>query len=666
MCKNILHGFEKKKDDESLHKLIDIILAYECPVADISSDRLMEDLQAEEVRVNHEEAEEHTPLDYRIKNISFKNFRTFPNIEGRKPYGLALSRKDEEPCSVFLVGKNGTGKSTIFDALEMLYAGKVKNAEDRGIRDDDKLHEYLTYGFGDIPAIAKGEAMLKIEMKDESIMGHDWINIKDIPVLCVPALCCSDMDIEEISKLDDEEKTRKLPKMEGEEEIQDLSESDFQKYIRNQLGYNDLTVIRDLLIKTCESIAKRFISAKGRLALAELTSGDMESVQQTFCKMVESSKPTWNEWNKEVGRFVTRDEISKIKEAENPDDFINNDYCLFGDYWKELINNIKNRQQLDYQPVGEGGFVLEEEQKNARVGDLDKIIDGIVLKLNAMYQRLKKALDTYITEKDDGGLSTAIVSMAKDYDTLVNSVHKLPIRDREIRAMMAKSRKDFNALIILISELNETLDSIFGKLPTEEKPEESLENLGKFVEHILNDYHDVKEIFTVKTTANSFEVKIHVTDEEGNYFETVPRKYLNTFRYRLYAVLLKISLAFYYMKTNHCVAPIIIDDVFNASDFENSISLSSFVLHIIDIYQDVIGGDIPLQLIILTHDEMIASAFKKGMSMKSQKMMEREQKGAPAQDEYCIYGRLFPYKEAEKIEEKVKRGGNFLNLYLPN
>ena len=70
------------------------------------------------------------------------------------PYGVEFTNTSGEPCSLFLVGKNGTGKSTIFDALEWIYAGKVSNAEDRGVKNQEKLYEYLTYGFNLVPGIS--------------------------------------------------------------------------------------------------------------------------------------------------------------------------------------------------------------------------------------------------------------------------------------------------------------------------------------------------------------------------------------------------------------------------------------------------------------------------------------------------------------------------------
>lgn len=57
--------------------------------------------------------------DKRINSIVFENFRTFSRMDGKTPFGLNFLRSNE-PCSLFLMGANGTGKSSIYSALTPL------------------------------------------------------------------------------------------------------------------------------------------------------------------------------------------------------------------------------------------------------------------------------------------------------------------------------------------------------------------------------------------------------------------------------------------------------------------------------------------------------------------------------------------------------------------
>lgn len=673
LCRNILQGFKGDNADASLHKLIDAILAYDGPLDTLDEECLYKKRTqppVEEERKNPVTARE----DYRIESIAFTNFRTFPNHKD-KPYGLSFTNEKGNPCSLFLVGKNGTGKSTIFDALELLYAGKVKNAENRGIREKDKLREYLTYGFGKINNIQTTDSKIRIRLKDMTDIDTDWMTLDKIPTLSVPALCCSDMDIEEISKLDDVAKTTAPVTLIDDFVINPSSESEFQRYIRIQLGYGELTQLRNQLMEITSSIAQRYLNAKARMPMAGLTSADLKEVQEAFTMMVESGMPKISAWGNEIEKFKELDEIKKIEETSDFNNIIVAKDSLFPVKWGEIINNITNLRSLD-EPVQEGYIPNGEQDDIEKKKDFNAVITDVISRLHVMYQRIKKARDTYLEDKDKKGLMQSFEDLSVDYKEFWENKNKLPIKSRELHSLMIDERERIGAIVKLINEINQILGVLFKERKNgEARADEYPESLNKFIERILNHYKDVTEEFFVESTSNSFEVKIRVKDKDGNTFETVPRKYLNTFRYRLYAVLLKIALSLYYMKSTHCVAPIIIDDVFNASDFENSISLSAFIYHIIEMYHEVIGGQKPLQLIILTHDEMIASSFRQGVAMKSPERLKKENanKGLPKQEDYCLFGRLFPYREAEKVRnaEKEAQGEaykerDFLNLYLLN
>ena len=661
LCRRILQSYKNEDADGALKNLIDSILHYNGGIENLNEEDLKQPLL--------DDAEAEAPitetLDYRIMSVEFQNFRTFPGKEG-VPYGVCFSRK-EEPCSVFLVGKNGTGKSTIFDALELIYSGKVRNAEDRGIKELSNLQKYLTYGFGTIDNITTEESKLKIKLKDERILKDDWIGLGSVPALCVPALCCSEMDIEEISKLDDVAKAYNLPQLLEEGTINTISESDLQRYIRGQLGYQDLTSLRDVLMRIVKDAAQRISDANKRQRLAELTSADVKVVQKAFTKMTECSKPEWKNWYEEVEQYSEKEHITSIADADRPEQQLDVDKTIFPDQWKELLSNVQNLRQQRHPETEVGAYMQMEGEsdKPEMQENLHNVIRELTLKMTAMYKLIKSAWDTYQEHHQENGLFIAMESLSKDYNELVDNVSKLPIHAEELRNLMINDRREVRAMAQLINKLNTTMANLFkGQDTSGTNSEGYIDDLNKFVERILNNYQDKSEIFHVTSTSNSFEVMVHVTDENGDYFESNPRRYLNTFRYRLYAVLLKIALSLYYMKSNHCVAPIIIDDVFNASDFENSASLSTFVHHIIEIYQDVIGGDIPLQLIILTHDEMIVNAFSEGVKLKSRKMKEREDGGMPHQEDYCLIGRLFPYTDAERLNKEVGSNSEFMNLYL--
>lgn len=224
LCSNILKDFLKENQDRHLKILVHNILTFGQPLKNLTLDYLREHAQdvppAEAGRPDAVEPQIQTTdgvipakSDYRIEKLTFHHFRTYPK-DGRQPFGLSFMKKGNvEPCSLFLVGKNGTGKSTIFDALEWIYAGKVRNAEDRGIEEQEKLSEYLTYGFGKIEGVTPDIVRLCVKLHGED--RKEW-GLNTTEPLCVPAICCSDMDIEEIAKMDDDTPVPNRPTQQGD------------------------------------------------------------------------------------------------------------------------------------------------------------------------------------------------------------------------------------------------------------------------------------------------------------------------------------------------------------------------------------------------------------------------------------------------------------------
>ena len=120
------------------------------------------------------------------------------------------------------------------------------------------------------------------------------------------------------------------------------------------------------------------------------------------------------------------------------------------------------------------------------------------------------------------------------------------------------------------------------------------------------------------------------------------------------------------MKLKDIRVPIVIDDVFNASDFENNLRLEYFVYNIYKAY-DSMSFDEPLQLIVLTHDEMVLNAFRNGANMMIE---DKSGRGLMKDARQYQCGRLFSYRYAKKMAEELnpaikdEKGVKFYNLYM--
>lgn len=126
-------------------------------------------------------------------------------------------------------------------------------------------------------------------------------------------------------------------------------------------------------------------------------------------------------------------------------------------------------------------------------------------------------------------------------------------------------------------------------------------------------------------------------------------KYFNTFHYRLFSTMVGVSIAMASRINTKINLPLVLDDIFYASDFENRATVERFIKELFDIFNKY-TPTLELQLILFTHDQLIfESAVKATSEMKV---------------ENIAFARLFPYS-------KAKDKGEFLELsyrmptYLP-
>ncbi len=669
LCSNILKDFLKENQDRHLKILVHNILTFGQPVKDLTLNYLREHAQdvppleagrpdAVEPQVQTTDGVVQAKSDYRIEELTFHHFRTYPK-DGRQPFGLSFMKKGNvEPCSLFLVGKNGTGKSTIFDALEWIYAGKVRNAEDRGIEEQTKLSEYLTYGFGRIEGVTPDIVRLSVKLHGKD--RKEW-SLNATEPLCVPAICCSDMDIEEIAKMDDDTPVPNRPTQQGDNMT-------MHRFVNNQLGLEELTDLREKLVSFAEPLEASNRKLERRRELLNLTGDELRGIQQLLKDMTYSMNEAGQ---KGVLGFVSRKRIVQYSGYQNPPQALCRVSYPFIELWRELIRNVQLKKSLEER--GGTAFLPEAMQEVPAISaqEIDEQINAYVDQIEAIHKRLKVEWERIQDAEIENSYNKAILRLEDDAAFLEADGRDLPVKSEDIRKMKGVNQRIAEFSLKLGAYLTTVQSHLFQVRKNREGVAEEYvvkypDKLNDFVKKVLDYYCDQGEVFNVKSTANSFDVKISVTDKQGRTFTTTPRKYLNTFRFRLYAVLLKIALAFFYMKENNCLAPIVIDDVFNASDFENSVSLSTFVSKIYEVYQEVIDSSKPLQLVILTHDEMVVNAFQRGVKMKTAKVIESiENRKKMDPENYFIQGRLFHYTEATDIEKKLKVKRPYLNLYLP-
>lgn len=160
--------------------------------------------------------------------------------------------------------------------------------------------------------------------------------------------------------------------------------------------------------------------------------------------------------------------------------------------------------------------------------------------------------------------------------------------------------------------------------------------------------------------ANPFNMEILLWSADDESIAPMnPCLFLNTFRFKLYCVALKLSLACCAKKLWKINAPFVIDDVFDSSDFGNRVGISEFIEQILDAHDKVMQGkENRLQLIFFTQDEIIAESVCKGFAQNERykDSVKLSTLFSPTESEPADVGRIQmgdDWARAIRIEDKV-------------
>lgn len=521
--------------------------------------------------------------DNRARQLYVKNFRSFP--EGKPPYGLLLT-VEEKPYSVFLVGANGTGKSTLYDAMEYYYTGECTAY--------NKLREispnYLHFGFN---------ANLKHDVNVEAV---DNIKLGELGSIASPCFI-SDSD---------------------------LNSNDFpdnlSDFIMSQLGYSLAKDIGKQVSSLSENLQADLVN------LMKFPLNDVSTMKEVI-NMALHNPDKKEEMLKESKRFSNVDEIKKVISSGEKDA-----HSFFSREWKQLTPN---------PAVQQDALIIDEAELSLHNGAKEHLLDDSTKSLANIYH----VLHGYVNAKDYGSDRykkelQGLLKLLKRYEYTGNSIAE----DKE------RLRSQTNTL-------NSVANGFKSKMS--ETIRQFNDGYKAFIENTLNNIsiseHDV---FQLRLDADS-NLFVRISNKERGITDAKPVEYLNTFRLKMFKVCMKLSLAFLQMKRLDKVLPIVVDDVFNSNDFSNGLRLDRFVYNVYRTYNEQVGFDEPLQIILLTHDELIQSAFKKGFTTvvdeDTFKSIVSGQDHKNRQGNY-ICGRLFPYSEMEKM--KIGDEVKIRNLYI--
>lgn len=575
--------------------------------------------------------------DLRIRDFTLRNFRKFPYLDPNIMWGIdgKKSGGTDDACSLFLVGNNGTGKTSLFSALEYLFSGAISTVDERKIAHNA---DYMVHGFDMLKDNNSSNVYVAMNCMDHGLYTNQ-------DCMQFPAVnFCSDHDIYRFSESGEVMDHYILDYL-GYKEIEDLISilgdlSEKYKQVQNSeiqliLSKSEMEscflILQELYMQknvSCLSCLDRLITdlsqyyqdiEKIKIEKGQFTENEYELIDRLiqFYEQVESLLCSYKAENGERSVFgsVFASYLKIINDFQiKPTDHFEDPYFQLA-YYKNIVEHLPGATRA----LNRGISILRLIRTY-----IDEHV-GVTI----------EALMRFIHARDNFWYVTSAEDVSNIYDNYNRFMPYIELLKKELQ----DKRKELIALFYETSQ--------------------------QMVCRIMAMFSDANEKFSLENIENSINFKITVTEENGT-FEATPKAYFNTFRYKLFIISLKTALTFTFMKEHRCLLPLVIDDIFNSSDFQNGLSIENFVKSVYTTFHDMFQDQYPgsqLQIILFTHDELLLHSFKKGYHRFYQ---SHRNSGLLYQ---MICGRLFPYEDILNEKRRAVRRiyhqyGSYRNLYL--
>lgn len=371
------------------------------------------------------------------------------------------------------------------------------------------------------------------------------------------------------------------------------------------------------------------------------TSNDVNDRIESLNNQIDILK---NKVIREINSLKEKTEFNELFLLDNSfltilDEFVSKD--IFNQLFtkNENANYLRDKNKFIYELVSPNRKSIES--------DLGKLLAEEKEFINKRNQLIQN-IDTEIASKvQPKSLTEQIIGLNKEIEELEkqSAAAKVNIkRDSEkineiqeqVRMFEEVKSETIAFLKIYHNSLNEEINKSFA--PIKMVVEEILEGYFSFdnrnIELIISKQPEEYDEETGEILSEIITAKLKLKDQE------IPAqpvsKYLNTFYYRLFSTMVSISIAIASRLNTKVNLPLVMDDVFYASDFENRTSIERFLRYIFNTFKTY-TPDLPLQLILFTHDQLIFES-----AIKIVKEFEKDE---------IAFAKLFSHSDAQEFGE---------------
>lgn len=518
--------------------------------------------------------------DYRFRYLLINNYRKFGKpLINTEYYGLSFC-EGKEIKNLFLLGNNGSGKSSLFNSMEYACTGKIGEAEYRGIHDLEwYVHRYQESNPKVRICTNNGEFDLESAL------------FKEVTGLDVHRFFFSENSIYELSSYmtigKETDQTDWVPFFCYAWGLEDILAFIDGTYRRDRGGKSIYEDVCDKLGQIQENL--KVDVAKLRKETQTFVSDACLVLSPNALEVIEGLNNNLSSLLNEWEELSVLEILSDIKEWI-PDDIL---YIASLNEFRDNINKLYNQCRLS--------------RKYERKKDGEDI-----------YSALVKPNVANVTKEE---VRDIMMNMRSSLTIILNHCHSNVIPFDQITQRI-------NYFMVM-----QTTKTLQEKSSEELHIEDVLnfltifkQNIEKELADFIKKYVDQKFIHIIEATLkgkfiNAKDEHLRIAyDSQGSVFkdfgislsvnEIPVNKYFNTFRFRLFTLCLLSAFNFKAMEEYHFRFPFIFDDIFYANDYRNKGELYNFFMVLEDVAAQFLRDKTQLQVIFFTHDEQFMGTLR--------------------------------------------------------
>lgn len=527
--------------------------------------------------------------DYRFRYVLLRQFRKYGNPDKSDGYyGLSLKSSEvgESSCqSAFLLGDNGAGKSSLFDAMEYACTKKISEAEYRSMSD---LPWYYHHALENEPDIRLLMASKVYNLEDKKFLAESHLDVQRFFF--------------------------------SENSIYALS-----TYMGNSLESGNMDWVPFFCYLLGLNKVLAFLDAKYRMGapmslydelVAKLT--DIKALLDTD---IDDEKAQLSVYLSNATIQLTplaRERMLEfqnlLKEMYEHWDTSENIPAKVDSLRNGIPRNItyirslnKFRNFIDKTWIA----IQKENMEHSPLGPLAKKINSPDIKaetLKMQVMEMSEAIRIMLEVSENNTIP---------FDKISRKVNNY-LRLEAFQNLSSKQSDSFS-----IDELLELLEKLkmgmLSSLPSilKEYLDDNFKNviMGTLQEKFITKDEKFAFSFTDKgVVCSNYGIELAVNGIPVN-------KYFNTFRFRLFCLCMLAAVNFKTMQKNKMLFPFVFDDIFYANDYKNKAQLFKFFEVLAEAAEKMLGDKDKLQVIFFTHDEQFVSTlFRKQMPFKKVKI----------------------------------------------